>query len=422
MDGNTSGNQSYPSLRRARLAQIILAGIGFVVAMDIGLVALLIEPMKHELELSDVHISLSITTAYYISYGLASVPAGMLVDRFNRPLLQFLAVGFSAVALIIIAFSQGIVAIILGRVLMSLGAAITLPAAMSLISDLFAPERRAFASSTYMLGQRLGVFFSIMAGGLIFSILSSRSISFSYFGTPLSPWRMLLIIFSVAPIALLVAVGFIREPARQESAKDSEGGIGALWIHRRFLVPTYLGALFMSGILTSLVTWTPPMLTRLYGLQPGEFAVWYGTIQLSAGLVAVLVSGRIVELTRRRGGRDRVMLPAAIAAFCCAPASCLGLWPDVVGFAVSLAFFDIACGIAVFVPIVAISFRVPNESRGTAIGLHVVFASIGGAVASTLVARTGEFLGGEGQIGVALAVLGVPSAALAGLFYWKAVR
>lgn len=413
---------AYPGLGRARFAQMVLAGIAIVSAMDAGIVALLLEPMKRELSISDVQIGFANTTVYYISYGLLSTPLGILADRVDRTRLLLGALLLWCGALAVVALSHGLWTLMIGKALMGMANAATLPAALSLYSDLFAPERRASATATYPLGQILGSAAAVLFGGLGSAALARAYAAHSHALLGLTPWRALFLLISLTALLLAPLLMAVREPARMEASVRGHASMRELWAYRGFLAPLFAGLMALTGLSTGIFTWVAPALMRLYGEQPGDFAGWYSAVQLGAGLVGVLAAGRFVEMARRRAGRARMMLPAAVAALVCVPASCMALAPTVTWFALSLTVFTISYAIATAIPVIAINFRVPNELRGVTMGLYVVVSAIGAGVSTPAIARLSGMLGGEAMIGRAMAEIGMPLALMAATCFAIASR
>src|SRR3569833_2932731 len=81
----------FPDASTGRRWIIILAMVGFVATMDLTLTAILIEPMKRAMALSDVDIGLLQGSAFGLAFGLASIPIGRLIDRYDR--IRMLRVG-----------------------------------------------------------------------------------------------------------------------------------------------------------------------------------------------------------------------------------------------------------------------------------------------------------------------------------------
>ena len=386
--------------------------MAFFTAMDIYLISLLVEPIKQELALTDVEVGLANSSTLYLAYAVFCVPAGILVDRANRVRMLAGAILLWCLGLVLTGLSSGIALLAGSKLVLGLANAISLPAAMSLLADHFAPGRRAMATASYGIGQGMGQAGAIFVGGLGLGALTDYAGSHpdALFG--LAPWRVVSLAFAAGGLLLLPLLLTLREPARMERREEG-ARFGELWDYRTFLGPLLAGTMCLSGMSTAILSWIPPALTRLYGQQPGEFAGWFGLVSLTAGIAGLLGGGLLVRATYRRGGDGRLMRPAAIGALLCAPASCVALTPDAGWFAATTALFIIAYAIAISIPVIAITFRIPNELRGLAMGLYVVTVALAGAVSGPLVAVASGLLGGEAMLGWGMALVGAPFALLA---------
>ncbi|QRF63368.1 MFS transporter [Variovorax paradoxus] len=405
----------YPSLGRARYAQYVLGAIALLSTMDIGIVALLLEPIKHDLALTDVQAGIANSTSYAAAYGLLSLPMGLLVDRMNRVRLVFVAMLIWCVSLGLAASATGFWTLALAKATMGTATAVLLPAALSLFGDYFAPDRRASATATYPLGQILGSAAAVLIGGLGFDALSRIHAADSHALGGMTPWRAVFALAAIMATPIMGLILFMREPKRMEVREQGRATWHELWAYRDFLCPLLISVVFLSGLSSSVATWGAPALMRLYGQQPGDFAGWFAAVTLGAGIVGVTASGRLVDWARRNGDYSAVMLPAAVAALVCAPASTMALASNVKLFAVGMTIFQLAAAVAIVVPVIAINFRIPNELRGRTFGLYVIAAAIGGSLAAPTVATLSKFLGGEAMLGRAMAGVGVPLALLAAL-------
>ncbi|WP_454887461.1 MFS transporter [Sphingomonas oryzagri] len=421
MDGNNA-TQSFPGLGRARCAQVVLALIAFFTAMDIYVVSLLIEPIKHELDLTDVQVGLANTTMLYGAYALFCVPMGMFADRFRRVRMLLVAMLLWCGGLALTALSSGLPMLVASKAVLGLANAITLPASMSLLSDYFAPEHRAMATSTYGIGQGMGQAGAILIGGMGLGALTTLAATRpdALFG--LTPWRVVSLAFAAGGAAILPLLLTVREPARAEVQRKGGGTPREIREFRAFLIPLLGGTMFLSGMSTGVMSWIPPALTRIYGQQPGDFAGWFSAVTLISSLAGLLAGGKLSDVFFRRGGRGDVMRPAAAAAALCAPASFMAVMPGLIGFAACVTLFMIAYAIAISIPVIAINFRIPNELRGMVMGLYVVTVALAGAAASPLVALAGKALGGDAMVGKAMGVIGAPFALGAALCFWWSSR
>jgi MFS family permease len=412
---------AWPGLGRARYAQVLLLAVAFFTAMDIYVISLLVEPIKQELRLTDIEVGVANTSTLYIAYALFCIPAGMLVDRVNRVRMLAGAMLLWCVGLVLTGLSSGLVLLAASKVVLGLANAITLPAAMSLMADYFAPQRRAMAVSTYGAGQALGQAGAVFVGGLGLGALARLAAGQPEALFGLAPWRVLSLAFAAAGMLLLPLLATLREPARME-VRDRQGRFAELWEFRGFLLPLLGGTMFLSGMSTAILSWIPPALSRLYGQQPAAFAGWFGAVSLVAGIGGILAGGKLVQLFYRRDGQGSVMRPAAIAALLGVPASCLALAPNLFLFAAGAALFIVAFAIAISIPVIAINFRIPNELRGLVMGLYVVTVALAGAASGPLVAVASRMLGGDTMLGHGMALVGAPFAISAALCFWATSR
>lgn len=411
---------SYPSPGRARYAQLVLASIALFTTMDVQIVGLLIEPIKHDLGLTDVQLGLAHATTFYVAYGLLATPMGMLVDRLVRVRMLIAAMILWCSGLALTGMAHDFRTLAVAKAILGVANAITFPAAMSLMADHFAPSKRAFATMSYSMGQTLGQVCALLIGGLGYSSLVKAITANPDALHGLAPWRVVPLLFAMLGLLLIPLLCAMREPARMEMGERGRGSLRELWAYRRFLIPLFAGMTCLAGVSSGVQVWFASALMRLYNLQPGDFAIGFSIQMLATSLISLVASSKLVNAARERGGDRVLMMPAAIAATLCAPAAFMALTPNVIWFAAFSAVFAIAGGIAIAIPVIAIGLRIPNELRGLTMGLYVVLISVTGAIGSPLVGFVSSALGGEMMLGHAMAAVGAPFALLAGLSFWIA--
>jgi MFS family permease len=78
---------------RARSSKGILSGwpmvavfmfLYFLSFVDRAIITLMVEPIEHDLELSDIQMSLLLGPAFGLFYAIAGLPMGWLLDRYSR--------------------------------------------------------------------------------------------------------------------------------------------------------------------------------------------------------------------------------------------------------------------------------------------------------------------------------------------------
>jgi MFS family permease len=400
--------------------------IGFAAAMDLTMAALVVEPMKRDLSLSDVQIGLLQGTAYGVAYGICSMPFGRLIDSVRRTRLMVAGALIWVAALGVTAAARDVAPLVACRATLGGMTALLIPASLSLVGDLFPPERRSVAIGLLTAGQALGQGFGLYAGGRAFDALSQAYLENHTSLGNLAPWRVLYVIAAMLCLLLVPALASLREPARQERT-GGPGSIGnalrRLWSFRGFIAPL-LGALLFSVIpfqATSL--WVAPLLMRKFALSPGQFSGWLSAITLGGGIMGAISGGALAELCRRHMGPRAVLLPALAAAVAAAPLSLFGISPDLPVFGFMLAVSLFCAGLIPTLGVLAFTLNIPNEIRGLAVGVYVMISALfGTATAPAVIALVSRAMGGEAMLGPALATVSVPCFLASAVFFGLAIR
>ena len=414
---------AYPSRGRAAAGIIFLSLLGFVLTTDITLTALLAEPMKRDLGLSDVQVALLQGTAYGLALGFASLPAGRMIDRISRRFLLGCGLVAWTGALATIGTAEDFGTLIVGRMALGLVAALVVPAAFSMAADLYPPERRSVSTSLLVVGQALGQGCGVLVGGLAFDALTRAAAAGDFIAV--APWRALYLAAAVIGAALLALLALVSEPARQERRQDGANlrtAVSELWLYRGFLTPLLLGLLFAQVTIQAVSIWSSPLLIRR-GLTPGQFAGWLGAVLLVGGIAGALAGGWLAELGRRMGGRTGVLIPAMLLALLIAPASIFPLMASLNAFAGLLVVHIFAGAVVATIGVIAVTMVIPNEIRGLALGFNTFASAVFGAAgAPAVVALISRAMGGEAMLPTAFASVCVPSAIMAALFLGLASR
>jgi MFS family permease len=414
---------AFPSLARARYAQAVLLLIALFTSMDVYIGKLVIEPMKLDLRLTDVQAGFVNVTALYVTYALFAIPAGVLADRFDRVRLLRVAALLWCAGLAMIGLSHDLWPLVAGKLVMGLAQAITYPAAMSLFSDFFAPDRRALATTSFPIGQTLGGAGAVLVGGSGLAALTTLAKRTPGMLMGIAPWRGVSLVFGLVSLVLIPLLLVMREPARQEVARTrGGGGLRELLAYRAFLLPLFLGMMFLSGVAGGVYIWMMPALIRLYGQQPGDFAGWLSLVTLASGLVGLALSGWLIQVELKRVGMRAILVSATVGALVTSIGSFVAVTPNVPCFAAVMALALVGNAVAISVPVISINFRIPNELRGLTMGVYVVLVSLASGLGAPLVGWTSAALGGERMLGWAMAVVGFPFGLAAAVCFWIASR
>src|SRR6185503_17190601 len=107
------------------------------------------------------------TTSFVIFFTVLGVPFGRLADRSSRK--NLIAAGLAVWSLFsgLTGFATGFWSLFLCRVMVGVGEATLGPAALSLLSDYFPPQKRASVQSIYASGITVGAGLAFFLGGWI---------------------------------------------------------------------------------------------------------------------------------------------------------------------------------------------------------------------------------------------------------------
>ena len=102
--------------------------------------SVLVDPIKQEMGISDLHFSLLQGTAFAVLYGVAALICGLLADRVHRRNLIILGVGIWTFGTLLFGLSTSFTGLLASRALVGLGEATLGPASISMLCDYFRAE------------------------------------------------------------------------------------------------------------------------------------------------------------------------------------------------------------------------------------------------------------------------------------------
>lgn len=365
----------------ARWALLLLTAIATVQFFDRALMVVILEPIKREFALSDAQLGLLAGLSYAAAFALAGIPLGWLADRTNRrKLLAALLAAWSG--MVALAGSAGSFAtLVAARVGIGAMDAGGQPCSVSMIADLYPPQRRATAVAVFYMGVPLG-----MAGGFLFGALLAGAYG----------WRTALFV-AAAPGLVLAALLllWLREPRRggSETAATAAGAGAApplaetlrFMRGQRALVHLMAASVLVTAASSAMMSWIGSLLMRSHGLPIEQVGLVTAVCMGGFGAIGTLLFGIAAD---RLGARDMAAQPrlmawqaAGIAAF----GSAVCLWPGWLGAALALALFA-ACVAGLNGPTYALTQTLVRvRMRGTSISVLVVLLNlIGVGVGPTL--------------------------------------
>jgi predicted MFS family arabinose efflux permease len=330
--GATSSASALLSPRYRTWFVVMLLLISVLNFADRAILAVLAQPIKEDLKLSDADIGMLQGLGFAILYSVLGLPLGWLAERVSRKGLLSACVAIWSLMTTVCGFATNFVTLLLGRIGVGVGEAGFLPPTYSLVSDHFPPNRRASVMSIVLLGAPFGFLLGQSVGGWVASEWNWR-VAFYALGVP-------------GLVVALIAWLTLREPPRGLAegwvvagpAPSMKEVFSTLWSK-----PTFRHLLFgftiSSFVMNAVASFVLPFYLRSFGLPLAVAGAVFGVVTFSSNGLGMLVGGFGFDRLSRRDVRWPLWGPAAMLVI----ATPMFFWAFASSaFAVSLAFVWVA--------------------------------------------------------------------------------
>lgn len=349
---------------------LVLSTVYFMAMLDRQVLSILFDPIKADLDLSDTQLAMLSGIAFSLFYSLAGIPLGRLADRTHRVNMLSRCMIVWSMFTSLGGLAQSYSVLLLARIGVGIGEGGCSPAAHSIISDSYPPERRSRAIAIYTFGGALGGATAYLVGGWLVEL----------FG-----WRLTMISVGLPGLLLAVVLKLlVKEPPRVgESSASSASNASLMLVLRSLLgnrvyVLAVTGHVLAVGYLFVIATWLPSYINRNFEVSYGELGTLLFGVTLAAAIVGNLGSGWLTDSLFKQSpkwlarGPAIAMLfagPSAIMAF-----SSTQIWPLVVFLTLTkaLLYANLAPSFA------AVHYVITSRQRGVAVALKILLVSIVG--------------------------------------------
>lgn len=409
---------------------LLMAALVFSFVDRLGL-ALLVDPIRADLGVSDAQIGLLQGLAFGLFFAVIGVPMGWIADVWSRKGVVMLGVAVWSVATAACGFAAGFPELLLARIVVGTGEAALSPAGWSIIHDRFPRRLLGRAVSLFQAGSVLGAGLAMLITGAVYHAFQAGAGASLPLIAGHRPWQQTFVAIALPGLLFLVLLSLMREPARLRSpaevtGTDAKSAVGALLAERRLYGPLFLG--MSCVILTSyaLVSWAPPMLGRTFGWSPAVVGARYGLVVLMASPVGLLTGGWLVDRLGAKGVVNAHVRAAAFASLLGLPAALLlplARSPELTLAALAVLHFAVSFPMGL-VP-AFLQLHAPAAARARLSGFYVMTINVVGLGAGpTLVGAFSSGLGAHpNALRHALSLVVVPAMGLAvALLGWLAWR
>jgi predicted MFS family arabinose efflux permease len=274
--------------------------------IDRQIVAILGQPIKEALAISDTQLGLLTGVMFALFYATLGMPMAMWADRNNRRNLIAFSIALWSAMTALCGMAQSYVQLLLARIGVGVGEAGSNPPSHSIIADLYGPTERATALAIFSTGVNLGIMLGYLIGGWVNEWLD---------------WRWAFIVAGLPGLAIALLVRLtVREPPRGYS--DGGAGADALAapafsaVVRTMFSSAVLRHIVIGNTLVSftgyaLVLWVPVFLVRVHGMGTGEAGSVLALLVGGGGAIGTFAGGWLADRLSARNPAWRAWIITA---------------------------------------------------------------------------------------------------------------
>jgi len=404
----------YPSATSAWFLVALLT-IAYVFSfIDRYILGLLIEPIKADLGLTDEQIGLLIGFAFAIFYATMGLPLGWLVDRKRRTWIVAAGVFVWSIATALSGLAKNFWHLFFARMSVGIGEATLSPAAMSMISDSFPPERRGKPVAVYVAALSLGAGLASLIGSVVLTwAKTTEGVDIAGLGT-LKPWQLTFFAVGLPGIILAGIFALVREPARRPIEDATIGvednSIGSALSYVRKNLGTYAGFISLACVMTIIAysqQFYAPAFERTWGWPAEKYALVNGIVLLVAGPATVVLSGVVSDRWSQAGMKDAALKLLIIGYLIMLPTAIIPMFMPTPEIAFVFLFVNTAgIGIISAMAVTALLAITPAQIRGQIVALYYMAISMTGLLLGpSTVGSLSTRVFGEADIRYALATV-----------------
>ncbi len=263
--------------------------------------------LAQELSLGDNALGL-LTSTYFLAFGAAQLPLGMLLDRFGPRRVEAGLLVLAATGATVFSMSTTLSGLAIGRALIGLGVSACLMASFKAFAQWFPANRQASLTGW------------IMASGGLGALAASKPLAFALNFTG---WRE--IAFGLALATLIVATTiWLSVPDKASETKGAGfmkqlAGVRMVFSDRHFWRYAPMGFWMTGGFMAVQGLWASRWMTVLEGLDHAAIAnrlTWISTAMLAGFLFMGFFATTLVHRGIRLEKIYRGAMMLAIACFC----------------------------------------------------------------------------------------------------------
>lgn len=287
---DTKATQTY-----AYYVLVILSIISVLNYFDRNVIAIVLQPIKHDLHLTDTQVGLLTGLAFAAVYSLLGLPVARYADRGHRVRVLGWALAIWSLMTAACGFAMSATSMFLARLGVGIGEAGGVPATHALIADYFPPARRSSVLSVIAIATAVGAALGLAVGGIVSERYGWRAV----FWVGSAPGLLFAL---VTWLTLREHRGPVTAALTLAPPVPLRAGLNMLR-HRPSYVFLVLGVTIAFLGDYALQSWTPTFFIRSFGLSPGQVGPTYALLTGVPQILGMLIGGVAVDHWVRRDKR-----------------------------------------------------------------------------------------------------------------------
>jgi len=378
-------------MKRSAFAVGLVFLIFFVISLLTNILNSLIPNIIDDFRLR-LFVASLVTFSFFIAYGLMSIPAGVLVERYHEKPVLVASFVLAFIGSMTFATAPRFGVMLASLFMIGIGMAMLQVAINPLLRVAGGEEHFAFNSTMAQLIFGLASFLSpwlyayLVQGLRAGEPANTLIVTLGRLVPPSLPWVSLYWVFAVVTLAMVVVLAVVRLPA-VELKEDERAGAVATYMEllRKRIVLLYFAGIFMYvGTEQGVANWISQFLKTYHGLDPvreGAAAVAWFWLLMTAGCLLGLVLLKLFDSRHVLVGfAAAAMATLSVALF--GPAA-LSRWAfPLMGFCASVMW-----------PIIfSLALNSVDRHHGAFSGI-LVTGIVGGALLPPVIGALGDLLG-----------------------------
>lgn len=293
------------NLRRSWYVLIVLMLAYISSFIDRQVLALLVEPIKRDLNVSDSQVGLLVGLSFALFYTFLGIPIGKLADRKNRKKIILVGITIWSIMTALCGITNSYWQLFWARMGVGVGEAALSPAAYSLITDMFPKNKLGTAMGIYNIGVFLGSGLSIFLVALIIKLVSVEGMWVLPIVGQVHPWQTVFFMVGLPGLIIVLLIWLtIDEPKRLvvKTTTVPNAEVYSYFKKNKTVISSIsFGMAFMAFATYGATAWTVSSLVRNYGLKQSEAGVIFGLIVTVFSTSGVIVGGRYADALTKKG-------------------------------------------------------------------------------------------------------------------------